>query len=86
MPRPELAITLCLTKKEADYLEDLLDDESARFQENRKPGAGPGPKERLLNELSEEVIYGISVARPIVAPLGQKTPPLGTSLRPQEKT
>jgi hypothetical protein len=65
MPKPELAIVLCLTKKEADLLEDILDDESERFRGKRKKGSGPGKKETLLNELAEEVIYGIATARKI---------------------
>jgi hypothetical protein len=72
MPLPDLAITLCLTKQEANCLQDILDNESWRFQQKRKPGAGPGPKERLLNELAEEVVYGISVARSIVPPRNKK--------------
>jgi hypothetical protein len=54
MQKPEILIAL--TPTQADFLEDLLDEESERMQLSRKPGAGPGRKEKLLNSISEAVI------------------------------
>jgi hypothetical protein len=57
----DLALVV-LKKKELAELERMLDAKSWKLHQARKPGAGPGPKERLINEMLEEVIYASAVA------------------------
>ena len=57
-------VVLALTPREADFLEDLLDDQSYRMGCARKPGAGPSRKEKLLNSITEKLIYAAANARP----------------------
>lgn len=52
----ESKVVVVLTPREANFLEDVLDDESDRMQHKRKPGAGPSRKEKLLNSVSQKVI------------------------------
>lgn len=53
---------LVLKKKELAELERMLDAKSWKLHQARKPGKGPGPKERLINEMLQEVIYASAVA------------------------
>lgn len=50
-----------LKKKELAELERMLEAKSWKLHQARKPGAGPGPKERLINDMLEEVVYASAV-------------------------
>ena len=50
-----------LKKKELAELERMLEAKSWKLHRARKPGAGPGPKERLINDMLEEVVYASAV-------------------------
>jgi hypothetical protein len=63
-PMQKSNVVLALTPREADFLEDLLDDQSYRMGCARKPGAGPSRKEKLLNSITEKLIYAAANARP----------------------
>lgn len=75
----ESKVVVVLTLREANLLEDVLDDESYRMQHKRKPGAGPGRKERLLNSVSQVVIE--AAASPVKSQsrspaVARKAPPI----------
>jgi hypothetical protein len=58
---PQSNAVLALTPRQGEFLEDLLDLESERMRNARKPGAGPGRTEKLLNSISERVIVAGAV-------------------------
>jgi hypothetical protein len=52
-----------LDTKQADVLEDILDEKSWMLHQSRKHGAGPSKSENLINSILDEVVYASAVAK-----------------------